>query len=134
LFFSDSALLEKTYLANAKRKIPAFDDIQIAISPKQQRLNHNVVIVVLEGIQYKYTSLYDKKSNLTPYLTALAEQGAEFTNARSSLTHTTKVLFSLLTGRFPSVSQDLAEAVPLEKPYASIPTISALISSGPETI
>jgi phosphoglycerol transferase MdoB-like AlkP superfamily enzyme len=123
LLFSGSALLEKTNLANAKRKIPAFDDIQIAISPKQQRLNHNVVLVVLEGVQYRYTSLYDKQSNLTPYLAALAEQGAEFTNARSSVTHTTKVLFSLLTGRFPSVSQDIAEAVPLEKPYASIPTI-----------
>jgi phosphoglycerol transferase MdoB-like AlkP superfamily enzyme len=123
LLFSDSALLEKTNLANAKRKIPAFDDIQIAISPKRQRLNHNVVIVVLEGIQYSYTSLCNKQSSLTPYLAALAEQGAEFTNARSSLTHTTKVLFSLLTGRFPSVSQDIAETVPLEKPYASIPTI-----------
>jgi arylsulfatase A-like enzyme len=123
LLFSGSALLEKTNLANAKRKIPAFDDIQIAISPKHRRLNHNVVIVVLEGVQYRYTSLYDKQSNLTPYLAALAEQGAEFTNARSSVTHTTKVLFSLLTGRFPSVSQDIAEAVPLEKPYASIPTI-----------
>ncbi len=123
LLFSDSARLTKTTLANAKRRIPAFDNIQIAISPKHQRLNHNVVLVVLEGIQYRYTSLYDKQSNLTPHLAALAEQGAEFTNARSSLTHTTKVLFSLLTGRFPSVSQDIAEAVPAEKPYAAIPTI-----------
>lgn len=122
-FFSDSARLTKTGLANAKRKIPAFDNIQIAISPKQQHLNHNLVLVVLEGIQYRYTSLYDKQSNLTPYLAALAEQGVEFTNARSSLTHTTKVLFSLLTGRFPSVSQDIAEAVPVEKHYASIATI-----------
>ena len=123
LLFSDSARLAKTNLANAKRKIPSFDDIQIAISPKLRRLNHNVVLVVLEGIQYRYTSLYDKQTNLTPYLAALAEQGAVFTNARSSVTHTTKVLFSLITGRFPSVSQDIAEAVPLEKPYASIPTI-----------
>jgi len=123
LFFSDSARMAKTNVANAKRKIPAFDNIKIAISPKQHRLNHNVVIVVLEGVQYRYTSLYNKQSNLTPYLAALAKQGVEFTNARSSLTHTTKVLFSLLTGRFPSVSQDIAEAVPVEKPYASIPTI-----------
>ena len=123
LLFSDSARLAKTNLANAKRKIPAFDNIQIAISPKHRRLNHNVVIVVLEGIQYRYTSLCDKQTNLTPYLAALAQQGAEFTNARSSLTHTTKVLFSLLTGRFPSVSQDIAEAVPAEKPYAGLPTI-----------
>jgi phosphoglycerol transferase MdoB-like AlkP superfamily enzyme len=123
LLFPGSARLTKINLANAKRKIPAFDDIQITVSPAQHRLNHNVILVVLEGIQYRYTSLYDEQGNLTPCLASLAEQGAEFTNARSSLTHTTKVLFSLLTGRFPSGSQDIAEAVPLEKPYASIPTI-----------
>lgn len=123
LLFSGSGRLAKNNLASAKRKIPAFDNIQIAIPQKHHRLNHNVVLVVLEGIQYRYTSLYNKQTNLTPYLEALARQGVEFTNARSSLTHTTKVLFSLLTGRFPSVSQDIAEAVPLEKPYASIPTI-----------
>jgi phosphoglycerol transferase MdoB-like AlkP superfamily enzyme len=123
LLFSDSARLAKTNLANAKRKIPAFNSIQLAISTKHHRLNHNLILIVLEGIQYRYTSLYDKQSNLTPYLAALAQQGAVFTNARSSVTHTTKVLFSLLTGRFPSVSQDIAETVPLEKPYASISTI-----------
>jgi phosphoglycerol transferase MdoB-like AlkP superfamily enzyme len=122
LVFPGSARLTKINLADAKRKIPAFDDIQIAISPKH-RLNHNIVLVVLEGVQYRYTSLYDKQNNLTPYLAALSQQGVEFTNARSTLTHTTKVLFTLLTGRFPSVSQDIAEAVPLEKPYAGLPTI-----------
>jgi arylsulfatase A-like enzyme len=123
LLFPGSVRLTKTNLTNAKRRIPAFDEIQIAFLPKHCRLNHNVVLVVLEGVQYKYTSLSDKQSGLTPYLAALAQQGAEFTNARSSVTHTTKVLFTLLTGRFPSVSQDIAEAVPLEKPYASIPAI-----------
>jgi len=120
---SESGRRAKTDLANATRKIPDFDQIRIAMSPKPQRTNHNVVIVILEGIQYRYTSLADKQSNLTPYLAALAGQGAEFTNTRSSLTHTTKVLFSLLTGRFSSTSHDIAEAVPAVKPYASIATI-----------
>lgn len=115
--------LSKDDLANAKREIPAFDEVQIALSPESKRINHNVVIVVLEGVQYKHTSLYDRKSNLTPHLESLAAKGVTFTNARSSLTHTTKALFSLLTGRFASPSQDLAEAVPVEKPYAGIATI-----------
>jgi len=130
LLFPGSARMTKTSLAGATRKIPAFDEIQIAISQKHHRLNQNVVLVVLEGVQYRYTSLYrpgdlqkDTQRSLTPYLAALAQQGAEFTNARCSLSHTTKVLFSLLTGRFPSVSQDLAETIPLEKPYASIASI-----------
>jgi len=62
-------------------------------------------------------------SLITPYLAALAGQGAEFTNSRSSLTHTTKALFSLLAGRFASASPDIAEAVPAVKPYASVVTI-----------
>ncbi|MHC4571547.1 MAG: LTA synthase family protein [Planctomycetota bacterium] len=120
---SDSSRRAKADIANARRKIPAFDQIGIALSPKLQRTDQNVVIVVLEGIQYSYTSLADKQSNLTPFLAALAQRGAEFTNARSSLTHTTKVLFSLLTGRSSSASHDIAEAVPAVKPYAGIATI-----------
>ena len=104
-----------------ERKIPTFDQIKVARKPQQ--LNHNIVIVILEGIQYQYSSLADERRNLTPYLLSLAEEGVEFSNARSSLTHTTKALFALLTGRFSSSSQDLAEAVPVLKPYASIVTI-----------
>ena len=120
---SDAGRLTKTDLANASRKIPTFDQLKIELPEKTQQINHNVIIVVLEGIQYRHTSLAEKRTNLTPYLASLAEQGVEFTNARSSLTHTTKALFSLITGRFPSASQDIAEAVPVMKPYAGIATI-----------
>ena len=122
-FSSDSHRLTKADLANPGRKIPAFDELKITLPSRPQQVSYNVVIVVLEGIQYGYTSLADKQGGLTPHLAALAESGVEFTNTRSALTHTTKVLFSLLTGRFPSVSQDLAEAVPAAKPYAGIATI-----------
>ena len=122
-FSSDSHWLTGVDLANAGRKIPAFDESKITLPSRPQQANYNVVIVVLEGIQYGYTSLADKQGDLTPHLAALAESGVEFTNTRSSLTHTTKVLFGLLTGRFPSVFQDLAEAVPAMKPYAGIATI-----------
>jgi len=108
-------------LSEPRREIPSFDQFKISISPQQ--VNHNVIIVILEGIQYQYTSLVDKKNDLTPHLANIAEQGVEFTNSRSSLTHTTKALFAMLTGRFASVSQDIAEAVPVLKPYSSIATI-----------
>jgi len=106
---------------NSDREIPSFDEIKIGLKPHQ--IYYNVVIVILEGIQYNYTSLADKQSNLTPFLATLAEQGVEFENARSTVTHTTKALFTLLTGRFPSASEDLAETVPAMKSYASIATI-----------
>jgi arylsulfatase A-like enzyme len=145
LFFSGTGQLAKADFENAKRRIPAFDQVQIPLSQRSQRINpvrsnpgksgasssvktsngvnHNVVIVIFEGVQYRYTSLAEPQSSLTPHLAALAHQGAEFVNARSTLTHTTKVLFALLTGRFPSASQDLAETVPAVKAYASVATI-----------
>ena len=118
-----ASLFRRDYgkLAEPKRKVPLSG--QIEFTNKRNRTSLNVVIVVLEGVQYQYTSLAGQHGDLTPFLTSLAEQGVEFTNARSSLSHTTKALFALLTGRFPSASQDIAEAVPVEKPYASIATI-----------
>ena len=104
-----------------ERQIPTLD--QLRITRKPQQLNRNIIVVVLEGIQYQYTSLADKQNNLTSYLATLAGQGVEFSNARSSITHTTKALFSLLTGWFSSASQDIAETVPVVKPYAGIVTI-----------
>ena len=123
LLSADSEHRAKIDFANAKRKVPAFDELKIPLSPKPHRINHNVIVVILEGIQYKHTSLYSGRTNLTPYLATLAKQGVEFTNTRSTLTHTTKALFVLLTGQYPSTSQDIAEAVPAVKPYASIATI-----------
>jgi len=120
---ADPTRLQRADLANLKREIPAFNQIQVAGSSKPRHGAYNLVVVVLEGVQYRHTSLYDKQSNLTPYLANLAARGAEFANARSSLTHTTKALFALLTGRFPSVYQDIAEAVPAAEPYAGIASV-----------
>jgi len=103
-----------------ERKIPAFD--QLEIMRKEHQLDRNVIVVVLEGVQYKYTSLADSGSNATPYLATIAKQGVEFSNTRTSLTHTTKALFALLTGWFSSASQDLAETVPTKNHYPGIVT------------
>jgi phosphoglycerol transferase MdoB-like AlkP superfamily enzyme len=122
-FRADSARLTKRDLDQAKRSIPAFDELKIERSPAAQAINHNVVIVILEGVQYRCTSLSGAADNATPHLRLLAEQGIEFANTRSSLTHTTKALFALFTGRYPSVSHDIVEAVPAAEPYASLATI-----------
>jgi len=113
--------LARADFTDVKRNMPSFDQIELPLRPQQ--INHNIVIVVLEGIQWRYSSLADRASNLTPYLAGLADQGVVFANARSTLTHTTKALFALLTGRIPSPSQDIAEAVPVVKPYAGIAAI-----------
>lgn len=112
--------LKQTKTYELTRTLPCFEQISVSATQKH---NYNVVIVILEGIQYRLTSLADKEKNLTPFLAELAEQGVELSNARCVLSHTTKALFGLLTGFTPSASQDLAEAVPVEKPYVSLATI-----------
>jgi len=108
---------------NIRRTIPSCDRLQDCLLEEPTPTRYNVVLIVLEGIQYRYTSLYDKKTDLTPYLAKLAHDGVEFSNTRSSLTHTTKALFAIQTGMWPSACQDIAEAVPAEKPYLAIATI-----------
>lgn len=103
------------------RKMPRFDQVDIDVNP--DAVQYNLIVVILEGVQYRYTSFADEQSRLTPFLDSFAERGIVFDNVRSSLSHTTKALFSLLTGRYPSTSQDLAEAVPVTKPYASLASI-----------
>jgi lipoteichoic acid synthase len=124
--------LARNDFRNATRRLPGDDDIAVGIPAP--RVNHNVVIVVLEGVQYDCTSLAWEQGGIapqlglngdrpTPFLSALAAQGVSFSNARSTVTHTTKALFALLTGRFPSASQDISETVPMPTPYASLATI-----------
>ena len=96
---------------------------KVKLTRRSGATNHNVVIVVLEGVQYAYTSLADHSVVSTPHLASIAAEGAEFANMRSSVTHTTKSLFSLLSGRLPSATEDLAEAIPMTRPYASLATI-----------
>jgi phosphoglycerol transferase MdoB-like AlkP superfamily enzyme len=123
LFIRRTGLLTRNDLANASRAMPTFDQVYLPQSKRYLEGPRNVVMVVLEGIQYRYTSLFDKGKDLTPHLASIAGQGAEFTSARSVFAHTTKALFGMLTGRCPSTSHDIVEAVPAEKPYASLPTI-----------
>ncbi len=124
--------LKRADFEEAKRVIPAFDELIVPKAQGRSLTNHNIVIVVLEGVQYACTSFgdkgetpspQDKGRDLTPFLAQLAEEGVCFSRMRSTLTHTTKALFSLLTGRYPSVSHDIFEAVPARKPYASLATI-----------
>jgi len=105
------------------RKIPAYDEVEISLSAGVRKAAYNVVIVILEGVGYKHTSLCDDTSPRTPYLKQMAEQGVLMTNTRPPLTHSTKGFFSILTGRLPSITGDYVEALPVSKAYASIATI-----------
>ncbi len=124
IFSSRQGKIAISDYSTATRQFPVDGELDIPLPNKRAAKKlKNVVVVILEGIAYRQTSFYNKNNNLTPYLTKLAEEGILFENTRAPMTHTTKSCFSILAGRFPSVSQDFVEAVPTEKPYASLATI-----------
>ena len=120
----DASPIDKDDLQQATRDIPTAQ--QMTLPGKGSVIRHpNVVMVILEGVQYAYTSFADPGNDPTPFLRSFAEKGVVFTQMRSTLTHTSKAIFTLLTGRYPSASQDVVEAVPVNQSYASMATILA---------
>ncbi|MEZ4382559.1 MAG: sulfatase [Nannocystaceae bacterium] len=70
----------------------------------------NVLVVVLESTRYDKTSLSgNEETASTPNLEALAAEGLVAHRARAVLPHTTKSLFSILCGRFPTMQKKVVE-------------------------
>ncbi len=103
------------------RRVPFHDQIKVPLGSQMNK--YNIVVIILEGVQYEKTSFGGNSDVKTPYLVNLAKQGVFFSNMRSTLSHTTKAIFSLMTGRYASASQDIVEAVPISKSYSSLATI-----------
>ena len=121
MVFPDDSPLTRADFENAQRQLPYAGDITLPMNPEQAPMN--LVLVVLEGVQYRYTSLEPDGQAHTPYLKQLAQEGITYSQMRTVLTHTSKALFSLHTGRYPSGSQDVVEAVPAPRPFMSLPTV-----------
>jgi phosphoglycerol transferase MdoB-like AlkP superfamily enzyme len=105
------------------RKMPLAGEKQLPILHHRSAEKFNLVIIVLEGISPAQTTLFSKDVANVPFLAELADSAAAFTNCRTIATHTTKALFAIHTGRYPSISQDYIEASVKNKPYQSIATI-----------
>ncbi len=72
----------------------------------------NVLLVVLESTRYDHTSLAPpelSRGTDTPNLLALARRGTSATRTRAVLPHTTKSVFSMLCGRYPTMQQGIIE-------------------------
>ncbi len=105
------------------RKIPLADEEQTSLPHRRSAAKFNLVIVILEGIAPGQTKLFNKDGANVPFFAKLADSCADFTDCRTIATHTTKALFAIHTGRYPSISQDYIEAAVKNTPFQSIVTI-----------
>ena len=70
----------------------------------------NVVFVILESTRFDHTALAGEEALAdTPELGRLAENGAVAMTMRSVLPHTTKSMFSMLCGRYPTLQKGRVE-------------------------
>ncbi|OHB48543.1 MAG: hypothetical protein A2Y10_13450 [Planctomycetes bacterium GWF2_41_51] len=118
------------YRNPSRRNIAEFSDSNempfaalkpITLEHKKYAGKYNIVLVVLEGVSPLQTNFCDGSADV-PFLKKLAKNGVNFTNCHTVATHTTKALFAIHTGIYPSVSQDYIEAAVAPAPCRSIVT------------
>ncbi|MCK4999407.1 MAG: sulfatase-like hydrolase/transferase, partial [Anaerohalosphaera sp.] len=107
------------------RNIPIAGQRTITAPDSTTDARPNVVIIMLESVSYAATSLADDGPDTTPNLSRLAKKGVQFKRTIAPVSHTTKALWSTLTGTTSVIEGDYVEAIPVEKPYESLATILA---------
>jgi len=85
----------------------------------------NVVVVLLEGVSHKVTSLSGAEKQATPCLKRLAGEGVEFRTTRVPVPYTSKAYWATLTGTTPVIETNEVEAIPVETAYEGLPGILA---------
>jgi arylsulfatase A-like enzyme len=83
----------------------------------------NVIVIFLESVSYRATSLGDHHKTNTPTLARLASEGVEFTRTYVPVAQTNKALFAALTGCVPDVTSGYTESVLVDQPYESLATL-----------
>ncbi len=83
----------------------------------------NVVVILLESVSHRVTSLAPDGPATTPYFARLAGEGVEFVETRVPVAQTSKAFWSSFTGVLPDLSPDYVESVPVDEPYESLASI-----------
>lgn len=83
----------------------------------------NVVLVVLESVGAKNTTLHDPKLPSTPNLVELAAKGLKVENAFSVVPHTSKALITTLCGYWPKLVSEMRESQPGGLPNKCLPEL-----------
>ena len=112
---------ETADVAGSQRTLPRAGERAVVRAQGSER--PNVIVVMLESVSAAVTSLGAAGHDTTPNLEALAARGVTFTSTRVPCPSTTKAFWATLTGSFPDVEHDYAEAILVDRPYESLPSI-----------
>ena len=84
---------------------------------------YNVVLIFLESVGAKRTTLYQPELMTTPALMERGAQGLVASNMYAAVPHTSKALVTTLCGNYPDLTGDAREARPGGQPGRCLPGI-----------
>lgn len=76
----------------------------------------NVIIIIMESLRARSTTVHDPSLDTTPFLASLAERGATVETAWTAVTHTSKAIVGILCGIYPRLDLPIDEAEPTGLP------------------
>lgn len=114
---------DTTGSGNDARSVPRSGERSVELPIPCQSPRPNIVLVLLESISYTASGLDDPRRGVMPTLALLSATGIEFTDTRVPVPQTGKALWATLTGTTPDVAPDFTEAVLVDRPYESLPTL-----------
>jgi hypothetical protein len=84
----------------------------------------NIVLIFLESVGARNTTLYDPRLPTTPNLVDLAAHGVIVDEAYTVVPHTSKALITTLCGNYPNLVTDIREASPGGLPGRCLPDLA----------
>ncbi|UCG46315.1 MAG: LTA synthase family protein [Phycisphaerales bacterium] len=105
------------------RTIPRAGQRKITAPRNRTERLPNVVIIMMETISHSVSLLTGPNGRIMPNLARMAEQGVEFRHTRIPTARSNKAIWAMLTSCNPSMQYNYVEAVVVDPPYESLPTI-----------
>jgi arylsulfatase A-like enzyme len=99
------------------------DLVPLQIEGVEGAARPNVVLVLLESVGYRRTTLGTPELAITPNLLRLAENGLTAPEAWTVVPHTSKALVATLCGHWPRLSSPVREAFPGGLPGRCLPEL-----------
>lgn len=93
------------------------------IAPQNVKDKPNIVIVMLESVSSSAAGLDDPSKTVMKNLAGLAKDGALINSTYVPVSHTTKSIWTTFTSTTPVIDADYVEAIPVDVPYETLPTI-----------
>lgn len=93
------------------------------IDPEPETQMPNIVIILLESVSSAAAQLDNPSETPMKILSEFAEKGILINNTYVPVSHTTKSIWATFTSTTPVIDSDYIEAVPVDVPYETLPTI-----------